>query len=1363
MKNDVARGPSRRTSPWVSRLVLAQIAVQTGMALTPFYAASVQAAVNASSDERMLSTAAQYASGLAQNQQNGDMSGYFSQQATGAASAGLQSWLQNFGTARVELGSDNRFKPHSGAVDLLVPLYKSDDRLLFTQNGLRNVDGQFTGNVGFGQRHFAGDWMLGYNAFYDQNFSRDHKRVGTGIEVWRDYVKLSGNGYYRLSGWKNSVDVEDYDARPANGFDLRSEAWLPAYPALGGRLMYEKYYGNEVALFGKDKRQKNPDAVSAGLSYTPVPLLSLTADHKKGGSQHETTFGLQLTYQLGQSLASHFDPGAVGQKRTLAGSGMDLVERNNNIVLEYRKQQLIDLVLPKEITGESGKTVPVNYQLTSKYGLAKIVWNESAVVAAGGKMQDLGGGRYQLTLPKYVAGTANVHALSGVAYDTRNNPSKVASTLVTVTRPAVSAEKSSVTATPQTILADGAATSVISITLNDETGAPVTGLAADLSAAVKEEPAHVPMAKSQSAPAPARPAALSTVTEQGNGVYTLTLTAGTRPMLAVVSPTLATLSLAQVSVMQVVDAASATVRDGDLTLVTDGVVANGSATNQVRARVTDATGNPVANVAVTFTLSGSARVGTGSSLTAVSGADGYVSLLYTDTVAEAVTVTATTASGSSASAASSFIADASTAALSESNLTVDRVSALANGADSVTYTALVLDTSANPVPNVTVSWAASGGNLGGATSTTGADGKAMMTLSNTVAQIVQSTASLAGSAAVNAPLVSFGADAASGGIESGDLTVDKDTAVADGSEQVTYQVLVKDAFGNPLENQTVHWETTRGALSDATSSTNANGMTQVTLTSVQAGMAIVTAALALKPAVNAPQVTFTADGSSAQIGGGDLTVDKGSIIANGADAATFTAVVKDANGNPVANHPVSWTTDRGSLSNATSQTNENGEATVRLTGTLVGTAQVAASVNGHATVNAPQVTMTADAGSAQIGAGDLRADKSTEVADGTQAITYTATVKDANGNLIPNLVVSWGTDLGNLNGTTSTTDANGEATVALRSTLAGDAIVTAQPGTGATASASAVSFTADGRSAQIGAGDLRVDVTTVVANNVDKATYTATVKDAHGNLVANHPVSWSTDKGNLSGTSSSTDTNGVATVTLSDTRVGIATVTATVNTAGTNADAVTFIADVTTAKVDAVVSDKAKITGTGVETATLTATVTDINGNPVSNFTPVWATTLGTLADNGGSDVSGKATATLTAPIHAATTNGTATVNVGGKTVAVVIRAVQQVGAAYYWTMYSDHPRASEADANNFCAIYGGGRASTQTDLQSFATGRGDFVRMSVSGEFKNTWYSLAGSWGAMAGKFHSYNSPGQSIPVGATSSGLGEDYVCVR
>lgn len=36
--------------------------------------------------------------------------------------------------------------------------------------------------------------------------------------------------------------------------------------------MYEQYYGDEVGLFGKDKRQKDPHAISAEVTYTPVPL-----------------------------------------------------------------------------------------------------------------------------------------------------------------------------------------------------------------------------------------------------------------------------------------------------------------------------------------------------------------------------------------------------------------------------------------------------------------------------------------------------------------------------------------------------------------------------------------------------------------------------------------------------------------------------------------------------------------------------------------------------------------------------------------------------------------------------------------------------------------------------------------------------------------------------------------------------------------------------------------------------------------------------------------------------------------------------------------------------------------------------------
>ncbi len=41
----------------------------------------------------------------------------------------------------------------------------------------------------------------------------------------------------------------------------------------------------------------------------------------------------------------------------LAGSRYDLVERNNNIVLEYRKSEVIRIALPERIEGKGGHTL----------------------------------------------------------------------------------------------------------------------------------------------------------------------------------------------------------------------------------------------------------------------------------------------------------------------------------------------------------------------------------------------------------------------------------------------------------------------------------------------------------------------------------------------------------------------------------------------------------------------------------------------------------------------------------------------------------------------------------------------------------------------------------------------------------------------------------------------------------------------------------------------------------------------------------------------------------------------------------------------------------------------------------------------
>ena len=106
--------------------------------------------------------------------------------------------------------------------------------------------------------------------------ANQHQRLGVGAELGWDYLRLSANGYYRLSDWMSSSRYRDYDERVANGFDLRATGYLPAYPQLGANLVYEQYYGQHVGLFGDDEddRQKDPYAVTVGLSYTPIPLVT---------------------------------------------------------------------------------------------------------------------------------------------------------------------------------------------------------------------------------------------------------------------------------------------------------------------------------------------------------------------------------------------------------------------------------------------------------------------------------------------------------------------------------------------------------------------------------------------------------------------------------------------------------------------------------------------------------------------------------------------------------------------------------------------------------------------------------------------------------------------------------------------------------------------------------------------------------------------------------------------------------------------------------------------------------------------------------------------------------------------------------
>ncbi|MDC9595699.1 inverse autotransporter beta domain-containing protein [Xenorhabdus anantnagensis] len=321
-------------------------------------------------------------------------------------SSETQKWLSQFGTARINLGLDKKGTLENNSLDLLLPLYDNKaDWLLFSQLGYRNKDSRNTINVGLGGRYFYQNWMYGLNTFYDHDLTGKNQRFGLGGEIWGDYIKLSANTYYRLNNWQNSRNFAGYYERPANGYDINGEFFLPAYPNLGAKLTYEQYFGDNVTLFNRDTKQKNPNLAKLGLTYTPVPLFTLGVDYKQGGSGHsETQFLANFNYKLGVPLSVQLSPENVAAARTLTGSRYDLVERNNHIVLEHQKKPIAQLSLPETIIGYSQEQHDITVNLSSNNSVKQIHWATNEYFEKhSGKLSSHVGNTIKITLPKYLS------------------------------------------------------------------------------------------------------------------------------------------------------------------------------------------------------------------------------------------------------------------------------------------------------------------------------------------------------------------------------------------------------------------------------------------------------------------------------------------------------------------------------------------------------------------------------------------------------------------------------------------------------------------------------------------------------------------------------------------------------------------------------------------------------------------------------------------------------------------------------------------------------------------------------------------------------------------------------------------------
>ncbi len=1204
-------------------------------------------------EQHIASTSQQIGSLLAEDmnsEQAANMArGWASSQASGA----MTDWLSRFGTARITLGVDEDFSLKNSQFDFLHPRYETPDNLFFSQHTLHRTDERTQINNGLGWRHFTPTWMSGINFFFDHDLSRYHSRAGIGAEYWRDYLKLSSNGYLRLTNWRSAPELDnDYEARPANGWDVRAEGWLPAWPHLGGKLVYEQYYGDEVALFDKDDRQSNPHAITAGLNYTPFPLMTFSAEQRQGKQgENDTRFAVDFTWQPGSAMQKQLDPNEVAARRSLAGSRYDLVDRNNNIVLEYRKKELVRLTLTDPVTGKSGEVKSLVSSLQTKYALKGYNVEATALEAAGGKVVTTGKD-ILVTLPAYrftsTPETDNTWPIEVTAEDVKGNLSNREQSMVVVQAPTLSQKDSSVSLSTQTLNADSHSTATLTFIAHDAAGNPVVGLVLSTRHEGVQD------------------ITLSDWKDNGDGSYTQILTTGAMSGTLTLMPQLNGVDAAKAPAVVNIISVSSSRTHSSIKIDKDRYLSGNPI--EVTVELRDENDKPVKEQKQQLNNALSIdNVKPGVTTDWKETADGVYKATYTAyTKGSGLTAKLLMQNWNEDLHTAGFIIDANPQSAKIATLSASNNGVLANENAANTVSVNVADEGSNPINDHTVTFAVLSGSATSFnnqnTAKTDVNGLATFDLKSSKQE--DNTVEVTLENGVKQTLiVSFVGDSSTAQV---DLQKSKNEVVADGNDSATMTATVRDAKGNLLNDVKVTFNVNSAAAKLSQTEVNSHdGIATATLTSLKNGDYRVTASVSSGSQAN-QQVIFIGDQSTAAL---TLSVPSGDITVTNTAPLHMTATLQDKNGNPLKDKEITFSVpndvaSRFSISNSgKGMTDSNGTAIASLSGTLAGTHMITARLANSNVSDTQPMTFVADKDRAVV---VLQTSKAEIIGNGVDETTLTATVKDPFDNVVKNLSVVFRTSPADtqLSLKALNTNENGIAEVTLKGTVLGVHTAEAILLNGKS-DTKIVNIVPDTSNAQV---TLNIPAQQVVTNNSDSVQLTATVKDPSNHPVAGITVNFTMPQDVAANFTlenngiAITQANGEAHVTLKGKKAGMHTVTATLgNNNASDAQPVTFVADKDSAVV-VLQTSKAEIIGNGVDETTLTATVKDPFDNAVKDLQVTFSTnpadtqlsqSTSNTNDSGVAEVTLKGTVLGVHTVEATLPNGngyTTTVNIAPDT-----------------------------------------------------------------------------------------------------------------
>ncbi len=630
-----------------------------------------------------------------------------------------------------------------------------------------------------------------------------------------------------------------------------------------------------------------------------------------------------------------------------------------------------------------------------------------------------GNGRAQSILTAGTTpGQVTIQAQTGVVTSTA---------VVTLTGSGISL---TVTANPTSIVADGTATSNIIAEVRDPSGAPLGNQEVNFS--LLGDPLGCTLEPQSDATG-------------GNGRVQSILTADITPGQvtiqaqtgAVTSTVVVTLTESTISLT--------------LTANPTSIIADGISTADIIAEVHDPSGAPLGGQAVNFSFIGDPLSSTLVPQSDTTDGNGHAqSLLTAGSIPGQVIIQAQTG----AVTATTTVTLTEIPTVTEVIASANPANIIANGINTSTITAIILDQYGNPMLGQEVTFGFEGANWGSQltplSDTSGVNGLAesVLTAGTTTGQlnIVVQVGAITRTIMVNL----YSPEVTAVTVDAVPLIV-----VADGTSTSTIAATVLDQFNRTMSNEMVNFnfigDNLNSTLTPAAASSNNEGIATSTLT---AGMITGTVTVQAESNTVTGTVTVTlTELYTPTVTNLVVTANPDSILANGSDTSDITVSVQDQFGSPMMGENVAVSIiapDLGcQLTPLSGNTNLAGEFVSTLTaGTTIG--QITVLAQSGTITDTITVTLS-DPSAPVVERVTVIADPVNIMANGTSTATITAWVHDPLGLPLANQTVEFyfsGNDLGSsLNPVTSTTGTNGSTySILTAATTAGQVTIRARSG-----------------------------------------------------------------------------------------------------------------------------------------------------------------------------------------------------------------------------------------------------------------------------------------------------------------------------